>query len=217
MIPNIAPDDTPPVPVSFSSTVSRAAEEVDSRGEGVGTTSHVPPNVVFFNDESDESSLTGRLTEVAVLFKSVDVSFNHGNNPTSPSSGHGYNDPSSFSHQADQGNDSVASLFMDVVVMFTTVVVMFVVSYVEFDANSSSEGDIVGLTYILDVSETLNESSVDSFTGASDDNSSCEASKVGSRLADDNISPETGMVGSIVDSIMGLPVLNSINGVGIIV
>ena len=216
MIPNIAPDDTPPVPVSFSSTVSRAAEEVDSRGEGVGTTSHVPPNVVL-DDESDESSLTGRLTEVAVLFKSVDVSFNHGNNPTSPSSGHGYNDPSSFSHQADQGNDSVASLFMDVVVMFTTVVVMFVVSYVEFDANSSSEGDIVGLTYILDVSETLNESSVDSFTGASDDNSSCEASKVGSRLADDNISPETGMVGSIVDSIMGLPVLNSINGVGIIV
>ena len=216
MIPNIAPDDTPPVPVSFSSTVSRAAEEVDSRGEGVGTTSHVPPNVVL-DDESDESSLTGRLTEVAVLFKSVDVSFNHGNNPTSPSSGHGYNDPSSFSHQADQGNDSVASLFMDVVVMFTTVVVMFVVSYVEFDANSSSEGDIVGLTYILDVSETLNESSVDSFTGASDDNSSCEASKVGSRLADDNVSPETSMVGSIVDSIMGLPVLNSINGVGIIV
>ena len=216
MIPNIAPDDTPPVPVSFSSTVSRAAEEVDSRGEGVGTTSHVPPNVVL-DDESDESSLTGRLTEVAVLFKSVDVSFNHGNNPTSPSSGHGYNDPSSFSHQSDQGNDSVASLFMDVVVMFTTVVVMFVVSYVEFDANSSSEGDIVGLTYILDVSETLNESSVDSFTGASDDNSSCEASKVGSRLADDNVSPETSMVGSIVDSIMGLPVLNSINGVGIIV
>ena len=152
------------------------------------------------DDESDESSFTGRLTEVAVLFKSVDVSFNHGNNPGSISSGHGYNDPSSFSHQADQGNDSVASLFMDVVVMFTTVVVMFVVSYVEFDANSSSEGDIVGLTYILDVSDTLNESSVDSFTGASDDNSSCEASKVGSRLADDNISPETGMVGSIVDS-----------------
>lgn len=173
--------------------------------------SKVPPKVVL-DDES--SSFTGRLTEVS--FELIDVSFDHGNNPASTSSsGHGYNDPSSFSHQFNQGNDDpVSSLSVEVVVL---AVVTFV------DANPSLEGDMVGLTYTLDVTDTLNGSSVDTFTGASDDNVSCEASNVGSRLDDDdNVSSETSMVGSILASIgpiMGLsvPTTNSINGVGIIV
>jgi len=105
---------------------------------------------------------------------------------------------------------------------------MFVVA-VEFDdANPSLEGDIVGLTYTLEVIDTLNGSLVDkvsceaSKVGSFVDNVSFEASNVGSRLDDDdNVSSETSMEGSIVVSIgpiMGLSVTtNSFNGVGIIV
>ena len=163
---------------------------------------------------SNESSLTGgRLTDVS--FEPADVSLFQGNSPASTSSsGHGYNDPSSFSHQFNQGNGPVS---VEVVLLFTTV--MFVA---EFDANPSLEGDMVGLTY-TDVTDTLNGSFVDTFTGASDDdNVSCDASKVGSRLADDdNVSSETDMVGSFVVSIgslLGLSVTTtSTNGVGIMV
>ena len=149
------------------------------------------------DDESNkESSLTGRLTDVSGSFEPADVSLFQGNNPASTSSpGHGYNDPSSFSHQSSQGNDdSVSSVF--VVVIFVT----------EFNANPSLEGEMVGLTYALDVTDTLlNGSFVDTFTGASDDNEFSETSKVGSIVF--SIGPIMGLLVST----------NSINGVGIIV
>lgn len=149
--------------------------------------SKVPTKVVL----DDESSLTGRTMEV-LLFELVDVSFDHGNRPASTSSsGHGYNDPSSFSHQSDQGND---------------------------DPVVSLSGLTYTLDVI---DTLLNGSSVDTFTGDAVDNVSCETSSVGSRLVNvDNESSETSMVGSIVVSIgsLGLSVTtNSINGVGIIV